>query len=167
MEPLYKLSQHYLAAYHDLVGNPDVPDEAVTDTLAGLQGEFEEKAINIASLIMNIEADATAIKEAERNMQERRKRLENQANRLRDYLLNNLQAMPSSQQKIFTPELEIKIKICPPTVIIEAGSKIPDEYMRIVPESKEPDKAKLKEALLNKIELSGISLFRRNKLDIS
>lgn len=167
MEPLYKLSQHYLAAYHDLVGNPDIPDEAVTDTLAGLQGEFEEKAVNIAALILNIEADATAIKEAERNMQERRRRLENQANRLREYLLNNLQAMPPNQQKIFTPELEIKIKKCPPAVIIEAGAKIPDEYMRVIPESKEPDKAKLKEALSQDIALVGVSLVSRNKLDIS
>ncbi len=165
-EPLYKVTNQYLQAYEDLFCNPDIPQEAISDTLGGIAAEFNDKALNIAALIKNIEADADNIKEAERTMKERRDRLSKQAESLRDYLLNNLQAMPKDKQKVFSAEIEIKISKCPPSVDIDAMVTVPDEYMRMVPEKKEPDKIKLKDALNNGVEIKGVLLVQRNKLVI-
>ena len=55
----------------------DLPAEVINDTLEALGGELEEKTINVAKFLRNMEAVAEAIKEAEEAMAKRRKSLEN------------------------------------------------------------------------------------------
>ena len=159
-EPLYKVAHRYQQAYEALFLMEDMPEEAITDTLAGIEGEFTDKAINIAALIKNIEAQAAQVKEAERSMNERKKALENHAKRLRDYLLENIKCLPDDKQKIFTPEFQISLKNNPAAVFIEDGIKLADEYLRIIPEEREPDKKKLKEALDNGVVIDGVKLVK-------
>ena len=63
---LYDLSTNYLQAL-DFLTDPemDLPIEAVNDTLEALAGELEDKAINVAKFLRNMEAMAEAIKNAE------------------------------------------------------------------------------------------------------
>ena len=75
---LYQLSGHYLAALDDLTDPElDIQMQTVNDTLEGLTGELEDKAVNVAKFMKNLEATATAIKNAEAAMAKRRKALEN------------------------------------------------------------------------------------------
>ena len=63
---LYQLSHNYLQAL-DFLTDPelDLPVEAINDTLEALEGELEDKAINVAKFLRNMEATAEAIKAAE------------------------------------------------------------------------------------------------------
>ena len=58
---LYQLSANYLQAL-DFLTDPemDLPIEAVNDTLEALGGELEDKAINVAKFLRNMEAMAEA-----------------------------------------------------------------------------------------------------------
>ncbi len=160
-EPLYKVSNLYLEAYEKMFSDSDLPVDAVKDTLEGIQEELKSKAINVAALIRNLEIDAACIEEVEKNAKERRKKLEKQVERLREYLLSNLEIVGIN--KIFTAELEIKIQKCPPSVHIEENTELDKRFIRTTIKI-EPDKVKLKEALENGKEIEGVKLIQRNKM---
>lgn len=165
-KPLYEISHEYRKAYDDLFGDDALPEDAIRDTLSAIQGEFELKALNIAALIKNMTAEVFAMKDAEGSINERRKRLEKRIGNLENYLLINMQAAGLDNTAIESPEHFIKLSKCPVSVKIDVDAIIPDEYMRIMPEKKEPDKFLLKEALNNNQELKGVSLIQNVKLVI-
>lgn len=164
-KPLYAISQEYMHAYHALFSDEALPEEAIRDTLAGIQGEFESKALNIAALIKNMVADANAMKDAEGAINERRKRLEKRIENLEKYLLINLQGA-KIDKPIESPEHYIWIRKNPVSIQIEEGAEIPDECMRIIPQKKEPDKTLLKEAINDGKIIKGVSLIQNIKLVI-
>lgn len=165
-KPLYAISQEYIQAYDALFSDEALPEDAIRDTLSGIQGEFEAKALNIAALVKNMQAEANAMKDAEVSINERRKRLEKRIENLEKYLLLNIQGAGLDNTPIKSAEHYIALKLCPASVQIEAGAAIPDEYMRIIPAKKEPDKNLLKEALSDKKEIKGVSLIKNIKLII-
>ncbi len=52
-KPLYKLADEYLAIAKAMV-DQELPDEVIADTLEGASGEIEEKAWNVAAMILSI-----------------------------------------------------------------------------------------------------------------
>src|SRR5918992_3930991 len=83
---LYEIADNYLQALEELAELEDLPAEVIADTLEGLQGSFEAKAVNVGAYIRSLEAEASAIEEARKSMERRQKALERHADRLRDYL---------------------------------------------------------------------------------
>ena len=70
---LYEIAKDYRDALEELT---ELEDEAVVDTLEGLKGTLEAKSENIIKYTQNLKSTINAMKEAEKNMAERRKRLE-------------------------------------------------------------------------------------------
>lgn len=122
---LYKISDRYLAAIQFFENN-DLDDEVVSDTLEAIEGEMEEKGINIASYIGNIEATADAINTAIKQMQARKKAIENKADSLRNYLKMNMERTGITE--ISCPYFQIKIKKRPASVLITDESLIPNKF---------------------------------------
>ena len=89
---LYELSNEYMQAL-EIFTDPenDMPIDAVNDTLEGIEGQWQDKAINITKFMRNLESAAKAIKQAEQQMTKRRKALENRAQWLKDYLKANME----------------------------------------------------------------------------
>ena len=90
---LYDISKDYLQAL-DAFTDPDadIPLDAAIDTLEGIEGQLQDKAVNVAKFMQNLDATAKAIREAEQQMAKRRKAIENRAQWLRDYLKLNMEA---------------------------------------------------------------------------
>ena len=68
---LYEINQTY-QEFFDKVESGEIPEEAVSDTLESLDGEFEDKADNIACYIKSLLSDdiknlKQALKEMESN----------------------------------------------------------------------------------------------------
>ena len=82
---LYEIKDLYVRFY-DMVDAGEIDDEAIADTLESIDGEFEDKADNIACLIKTFLAEADAIKNEEKTLRERRERKEKQAESLKSYL---------------------------------------------------------------------------------
>lgn len=139
---LYKISDRYLEAIHFFEEN-DLDDESVHNTLEGIEGEIEEKGINIASYIGNIEASAAAIDSAIKQMQTRKKSIENKADSLRKYLKMNMERTGITE--ISCPYFQIKIKKYPASVILTDLTLIPDKF-RIEKTVISFDKKAIKEA---------------------
>jgi hypothetical protein len=124
---LYELSADYLAALNALAEIEDLPPEAIADTLEGLVGAWEDKALNVARYVRNLEAEAAAIEEARKRMDVRAKATANQAARLKAYLEAELKRT-GLQPK--APDLALRLQNNPQSVAIDDASLIPDDYRR-------------------------------------
>jgi hypothetical protein len=161
---LYQLSNNYLEAL-DFLTDPeaDLPAEAINDTLEALGGELEDKAINVAKFLRNMEAAAEAIKAAEADMARRRKILENRAKWLKDYLKGNMEACGIS--KIECPYFKVAIQKNPPAVAILDESAIPDQFKEQVITWK-IDKTAIKDAIKTGETVPGAELVNGTRLAI-
>lgn len=142
---LYQLSGNYLEAL-DFLTDPeaDLPIEVINDTLEALGGELEDKTINVAKFMRNMEAAAEAIKVAEADMAKRRKALENRVKWLKDYLKGNMEACGIS--KIECPYFKIAIQKNPAAVNVLDENAIPDQFKEQVITWK-IDKAAIKDTI--------------------
>ena len=123
--PLYRLADEYLAIAKALA-DQELPDEVINDTLEGASGDLENKAWNIAALILQFEGEASVIKDAEQRMSTRRKTIERRINWLREYLL--LQQIRTGINEVSSPEFVVKVRDNPPKVILDDEDAIPRAY---------------------------------------
>jgi len=126
--PLYDIAANYRAALEDLSNRDDLPPELVRDTLDAVQGEVEEKGKAVAAFFQNLDAQVVAMKEAEKRIADRRKSAESKVKRLKDYLLENMQAC--NIEKIECPEFKVSVRKNPPSVEVFDESLVPKEFMR-------------------------------------
>ncbi len=127
---LYDLSSDYLSAL-DLFTDPeqDLPVEVVNDTLEGLEDQIQEKSINVAKVLRNMEETAKSIKTAETQMATRRRAIENRVQWLKDYLKANMEA--TGIQKIECPWFRLAIQKNPASAAIADEKQLPDQYVTV------------------------------------
>ncbi|MGH8567010.1 MAG: siphovirus Gp157 family protein [Gammaproteobacteria bacterium] len=125
---LYEIADTYLRALEDLADIEDLPEQAIADTLEGLQGEFEEKAVNVGAYIRTVEAEASAIEEARKGMERRQRSLTRHAERLREYVKAQIER--TGMGKIKNHYLTLRVQNNPPSVVVEDEDSIPAEYKR-------------------------------------
>ena len=159
---LFSLAAEYKSAEEKLMDS-DLPDEVIADTLEGMSGELEVKAQNVAFVIRNAESMAEQIKQAEDAMAKRRKAYENRAERLRSYVMANM--LTTGKTVIECPYFKMSVRNNPESVVIDAESQIPQDYMREIVKT-EPDKALIKQAIKDGFEVPGAHLTRTQSLSI-
>lgn len=93
---LYEIADTY-RAFMAAVDAGEIPEDAVADTLDGIEGEFEAKADSIACLIKELRLEAKGIKEEADTLTERARRAQTKADRLQIYLFTHMQAMGKSR----------------------------------------------------------------------
>ena len=115
--------------------------------------------------IRNLEASAEQIKAAEKAMADRRKSLEAKADRIRQYLLDNMNR--TGITKIECPYFVLGVRKNPPAVEVLNQDMIPDEYFDI-PEPPAPtlNKNRLKEDLKAGVIVEGAKLTAGQSLTI-
>ena len=159
MPALYELATEYQDALMTLT---DMDDEAVIDTLEGLKGELEVKAVNVAMYCGNITATINAMKEAEKRIADRRKVYENKVININKYLKKNMEN--AGIHKIETPEMKLAIQKNPPRVNINDETAVPEEFWN-ERTTIALDKKMLK-AALEKDEVAGCELVQETRLVI-
>lgn len=109
---LYEITDKYKELFNEF-DNSDIEDEGVLqayfDTLEAIEGEFEEKAENIAIFIKSLTAEAEAIKNEKQKLETRMKAKENKAKWLKSYLLNAMNAIGS--KKIESARVKITTRL--------------------------------------------------------
>lgn len=161
---LYQISDAYLADVHKLE-ELDLDEQTFLDTLESLSGDLEVKATNVAMFVKNLEASADAIKQAEKQMADRRKAIEAKTERIRKYLLENM--VKTGISKIECPYFVLSVRKSPPAVDVLIADQIPDEYFDI-PEPPPPvlNKKRLAEDLKAGVVIEGARLTQGNSLQI-
>ncbi len=161
---LYDLSANYLQAL-DTLTDPemDIPIEAVLDTLEAMEGELQDKAVNVAKFMKNMEATIQAIKEAEAQMAKRRRAFENRVKWIKGYLKDNMEACDIT--KIESPWFRLAIQKNPAAVEITDEDAIPEKFREEVVTVK-IDKTAIKNVLKAGQEVPGARLLNGTRLAI-
>ncbi len=123
--------------------------QAFTELFDWLQGTLEEKVAGICAVYRNTEAEAEAIKAEIDRLTKRKKALENKAQRLKDYLLYNLEAV--GQEQVKTGVWDVRVKTNPPSCKVDE-SLLPEGFWKV---KREPDIAKAKQAIQAGAEIPG------------
>lgn len=144
MSTLRELTED-LRGIHELALDPDVPAESLNDTIEGLEGMFNDKAVRVAHVIANQDSDVAAIDAEIKRLQQRKKVMTNARDRLKEYLRFNMEA--TGVTKISSDLFTITLAKPMDVVVVDDDSAVPDEYQRV---AVAPDKALIKKALIKK-----------------
>lgn len=154
-----------LRQLEELSLDEDIPPEVIADTLEGLQGDFQSKAIDVAKFILSLDANADEVKAAAKAMAARASAIERRAHSVRAYLLFQMQSVDA--KRIACPEFVIKRATNPPAVQLRPTGDIPEEFwVQPEPPPKRIDKVALKEALKAGREIDGAYLESGERIDI-
>lgn len=162
MVQLYKLTKQMRELEKLAEVDPDM-QEAVTDTLEAVEGEFQEKAQAIATIFLNLDPDVDAIDQEIKRLQERKKLYVNQKARLIEYLRENMEG--SGIKKIECPLFRITLAKGREVVVVDDEDEIPDDYMEIPHVEAKPDKKKIMDQYRTGEPVPGTHL-ERNKSSI-
>lgn len=149
---LYQLAKDYQSLYEQI---DEIPEDAFTDTLEGIQGEFNEKADSLACFIKNLKADADEIKAEAAALKERENAKRAKADRLRAYLLEQMNAI--GIRKIESARNVISVAKSPAKLVVDADfSQWAQENGRddlLTYKQPEPNKTAIKDAIKAGTEL--------------
>lgn len=155
---LYELS----ANYQQILSLIEDGQEGLEDTLESLTDAIEDKLENIGKLIKTIDAEAAGLKAEETRLVDRRKSLEANTKRLKQYAEQSMQdaGMKKSKGQLFT----FSIQKNPAALDIVDESIIPEIFFTIP----QPvlDKAIIKEQLKLGFEIPGAQLTQGESLRI-
>lgn len=85
MSTLYELEREWEEVYEMLL-DPEIPEEAVFDTIESIEGVMDIKADSYAKIIKNMEGDIDTIAAEIKRLQNRKKAMENGQERMKDAL---------------------------------------------------------------------------------
>nr|DAT07443.1 MAG TPA: resistance protein [Caudoviricetes sp.] len=154
---LYELS----LAFQE-VQNMDLDPEVMKDTLDSIKDTLENKLENTVKVIRNKEARATALKTEEDRFKAARQAEENGVKWLKTYVEDCLKLI--GKTKYEAGMFKLSIQKNPLSVNITDENILPEDYL--IPQPPKVDKASLKEALKNGIEVPGAELKQTEGLRI-
>jgi len=132
-------------------------DEAVLNTLEGLEMEFGQKAENIIFIEKNSESQIQAIDQEIDRLKKRKEAVKNKVERLNRYLVENMEKLDIKKidRDLFTiTRIDGK-----ESVEINDEKKIPDDYVKVDVVVK-PKKAEILKAHKDGEEIPGITVKR-------
>lgn len=146
----------------------EIPEEAIHDTIEGLQGEWEERAEAVTSAIKNLMSEAEMIKAEEDALKARRNAKENTAQRLSEYLSASMQAVGCANYE--SPRHSVSFKKSNAVVITDENAFIEYAFVECPKalrrkESIEPDKTVIKK-MLETAEIPYVRLEERLNIQI-
>lgn len=123
---LYELTAEYQQLL-DLAEDPDIPEEALADSLEALGMDIEDKADGYAKVIAQLNADASALKAEIDRLTARKRTIERNVDRMKDSLKTAM--ILTGKTKFKTDLFSFGIQKNPPKVVIDDPSRIYPEYL--------------------------------------
>lgn len=162
---LYHMTEQYQRALAELA-DADLPEEVVADTLEALEGELIQKGQAVAAFALNLAAEIDAIKAVEKRISDRRKALENRAERMRLYLKTNMEKAGITEIKAIDGSFTAKLSKGRPAVVIDDETLIPtdSDFIRW---KKEVNKTAIAEAIKAGQEVPGAHIETRPALRLA
>lgn len=152
MSALYELT----GEFRELKQLADTDDEgmavAVRDTMEAIEAEFNDKALAVSRVILNLDGDVNGIDEEIKRLVARKRVIENRQANIKEYLRENMEA--SGITKISCPLFTITLAKGRETVIVDDERKVPDDLVR-VKTTIEPDKKAIRDAIKAGQEVPG------------
>lgn len=158
---LYELTK-ILTDIEAELDNGSMPLEEINVKLDQFGVQFEFKAAEIAKMVLNYESDMAQLKAEEDRLAARRKVISNRVDHLKKYLLGCMKELGIKTVNYET--VRVMIQDNPYSVGEISMPDLPSEFVRIIPESKEPDKKKILEHFKQTGEIpDGVSEISRSQ----
>lgn len=127
MAKLYEIADRYQGLEAKLNDDADeITQEALWDTLEGIEGELADKVENIVKLRQNIEAEVEALKAEEQRLAKKRRVLEAKTEGLKGYLFAQLNKI--GIKKFKAGVFNLTIRPCNPSVEVIDEAAVPHIY---------------------------------------
>jgi hypothetical protein len=131
----------------------DIDEQTVKDTLEGLG--LHDKFANYSAIIKTLNADTDALANAIKQLQEKKKHVENKVARLKDMALYSMKELDMTKAGNAVHSIVLRKGTKMSKLVIDEGADFPESYL--VATLKE-DKAGLKKALKDGAEFKGYHL---------
>lgn len=138
---LYELAGALAQLREAMYGEEDAGDEAVRAVFDSIEGALEAKVEGCAKVLKQLQADADVIREEEVRLAARRKSIENNRERLRGYIRDNMKL--AGEAKIKTPLFTIWLAGGKDKLVVDEDV-VPKEYQVA---TWSPDKKAIRAAL--------------------
>jgi hypothetical protein len=168
MAALYEISSEYREMFEhlsDALSNEEIEnkEQLIADTLIELENKFDEKALNVAMYIAELESQADAVAKVAKAQAERAKSIAKKADSLRSYLLVQMHSM--HKEKLQNTQITLQVAKNPVKVEILNDSVISDEFKKRVVEVT-IDKTAIKAAINAGKTVEGATLVSTTRLNI-
>lgn len=130
----------------------NIEDSAIMDTIKAIDEDFEDKADNYAKIIKELKAEAKKFEAEKKRLEDRQRAMENRVKLLNKYLYDSMKATGKTKFKTGFFSFGIQKNGGLQPIEIDAAN-VPDEYMY-----KEPDNAKIRQALKEGKDLSFVTV---------
>ena len=161
---LYEIGLNYIELNEmvELAGDENIP-AAINEFLEEIDGDFDDKVVNTVYVIRNQESSINALRDEEKRLQAKRKRLEKEVEGMKSWIFENMQA--DGKKQVDSDLFDIKVRKNPPKALIKDESLIPSEFVKIE-EVKKINKRELLTRLKEGEIIEGAELVQEERLDI-
>jgi len=133
------------------------------DKFKEIDSALEEKCFAYGCVIKNMQVELNGIEEAIANMRKRQSSLENRIESLKFNVIDALQI--AKKESFAYPEFAIKLKDCPPSVVIFDESLISTQFIKTKTQNV-INKTMIKEYLTKGLSVQGAELIRNQRVEI-
>ena len=166
MASLYEIDrniQAFIDTLFDYADENGVIDDSVDMAiLDDLKEQRQKKMENIALYIKNLASEASAIKEEEKSLSERRKRTERKCERLKGILVRSM--MENDEKELSSARYCARIRDSKATEVYDE-TILPSDYL-VEKITYAPDKKAIKEAIESGKEIAGARIVTNHNLKI-
>ena len=160
MAKLYELTDNYLKVLAMAEDGEDGEDVYI-DTLESIEFEIEEKAENIAKIMAELQGSVDMLKKEEERLSAKRKVIENNSKRLKQYLEE--QMLLTGKVKFKTELFSFGIQKNAPSLDVVTEDNIPEEFYVV---ERRLNKTDLLKAIKAGLEIDGVSTKQTESLRI-
>lgn len=158
-QTIFDLTDDYLHLL-ELAEDPETPEDVLADTLEGLEGAIEEKADSYGAVLAQMKADEAGLKMTIERLQNKLVANQHGQKRLKDNLYYCMTTTGKTRFK--TNNFNFSVRATTPSVELDVDVyRLPAEYL--AKQEPKPDKKKIKEAILNGIDLTGIAHLKQGE----
>lgn len=155
MPKLYEITTEYDKLLNAIAEADGEISDHLGASLDEVQGEFDEKIINIAKMIKNLEGEQAAFKAEGQRLQKKATSIGNNTDWLKNYIKEGMRRLKTNEVK--GKILTVKIRPSPPKCDVWDIDLVPAEFTDLVPASRKADKEAIVLHYKNLIEQTGIT----------
>jgi len=161
MAKLYELAEQYLALTR-VIDEGGVSEEDFKQALDQLKDNFEDKVENIGKMALSCSSDAQSIEAEIGRLSARQRVLTTAYTHLKSYLLLEMSAV--GVDKVQRPLVTVSLRKSPPSCEVYDDALIPENFWRVIPETKEIDKRAILDRFRETAEVvDGVSIITDRK----
>lgn len=160
---LYKAAEEL----QDILNSLDPETGEIPESLDDARALVAQKAVNVVAYLKDTDSKADYLMAAAKELQDRAKKQKKRNEWLRQYLAFHMRQTGITHIKDESGMFEAKIEIeRDQSVDVFDAEQIPDEYMRTIPETQEPNKALIASDLKIGIDVPGARIIKKDRLTI-